>query len=311
MKLNSLTVIRSITLMFVFLVPQLHAGGLVVKPFSNSALTDFQKQAWNFYLAQESLQFGCEYGDDIRLVESPRETLKQLAKGERIEPIKVTLRTFLQSSTSVQELLRRNMYIASMECNKVYVFEDDLIGHPVLPYEEFLDILLFKLSKNASLQEHFEFIRGTKVASMDARWFWAFFSLDRDHHRLLGFDIDTVMALAHSLPGNLGDVTPFNSHYQIYKKVFSQGFYVSDSNECKGEFAEPSEELIVDKNITWNRVAEFYKKENLSFSGSWRPVVQRDGDGFTLAQSQAIEQPTNPYFNVNRRVTVKPSECEQ
>ena len=309
MRKKLLKQMRVLMCMLIMMVPQLYANDLVIKPFSNSALTDFQKQAWNFYIAQESLQFGCEYGDDIRLVESPRETLQQLASGEKIDPLKVTLRTYLLSSASVQELLKRNMYIASMECNKVYVFNDELIGHPVVPYEEFLEILFFKLSQNASLREHIEFIRGTKVASMDARWFWAFFVLDRDHHRLLGFDVDKVMALAQSLPGDMGNITPFNSYYQIYQKVVSQGLYIRDSNECRGESAEPSEDLIVDKNISWDSVAAFYNGENLSFSGSWRPIVQQSDEGFTLAQSQSIEQPTNPYFNVNRRVTVKPSEC--
>lgn len=285
------------------------ADELVTQPFALSSLTDLQKDAWSYYLVDESSQYGCHYGDDVRLKEQPRETLQALASGEELAPLQVTLRTYLNASESVQTLLRRNMYIASMECNTVYLFEDELIGHPVLPYEEFVSILLTKLEQDRNLGSHINFMRTTKIAAMDARWFWAFFVLNQDHHRLLGFNYEEVSALAHSLPGDRGDVTALNSHYQIYKKAFSQGLYVHDTNDCRGESAEPSAGVVVDKSILWENVSNLYSSENIRHRGNWRPIVTQDAEGYTLAESTPIEQPMNPFFNANRRTTIIPTEC--
>ena len=41
-----------------------HANDLVVESFAQSALTEEQKQAWQYYIAQESAQYGCQYGDN-------------------------------------------------------------------------------------------------------------------------------------------------------------------------------------------------------------------------------------------------------
>lgn len=285
------------------------ADELVVKPFTKSSLTNLQREAWNYYLAEESGQYGCSYGDDSRLKEQPRETLQALASGEEIEPLQVTLRTYLNASDSVQTLLKRNMYIASMECNQVYLFKDDLIGHPVLPYEEFLSILLSKLEQDGNLRSHINFIRSTKVAAMDVRWFWAYFVLNADHHRLLGFNNEMILSLASSLPGARGEVTPLNSHHQIYKKSFSQGLYVFDSNECRGESAEPNADVVVDKSIRWENVSNLYSLDGIRYRGSWRPVVRKEAEGYTLAESTLVEQPINPFFNANRRTTIIPKEC--
>lgn len=287
-----------------------HANDLVVEPFAQSALTQEQKQAWQYYIAQESAQYGCQYGDDIRLQEDPRGTLQALANGDDMDPLQVTLRTFLFAGENVQTLLARNMVIASMECNPVYYFDGELIGHPVLPFEEHLDILLSKLRQTPELSAHMEFLRGTKAAAIDARWFWAFYLLDGDHYRLLGQNVDTIQQVARMFVGSLGNVMEENAFWLIYDNVFSQGIYVENTNECQGEQAEPNANIVVDKNIAWEMVEAFYREEGISSRGSWRPVVQQEGDGYQLAESTAIEDPINPYFNVSRRVTIQPQECQ-
>ncbi|SDL54020.1 hypothetical protein SAMN05192555_10577 [Franzmannia pantelleriensis] len=285
------------------------ANDLVKKPFAGSAMTPEQIHAWEYYLADESAQFGCQYGDDPRLQEDPRGTLQALASDEEMEPLKVTLRTFLFASDNVQTLLARNMFIASMECNQVYHFDGEMIGHPVLPYEEYLEILLHKLEAQPSLSSHLDFVRGTKIAAIDARWFWAFYLMDRNHYRMHGHDYDTIAGLAASLPGDLGNITPTNSHWQIFSKLFNQGIYVAATRECQGEGAEPGEEIVVDSNLPWETVADFYSSESIRHRGQWRNVVERQEQGFTLAAATLIDEPINPYFNVHRRVTIYPKEC--
>lgn len=285
------------------------ANDLVKTPFAGTPMLPEQVQAWEYYLADESAQFGCQYGDDPRLQHNLHGTLEGLANGTDMEPVQVTLRTFLSASDTLQGLLSRNMFIASMECNPVYHFDGELIGHPVLPFEEYLDILLHKLEEEPSLSAHMEFVRGTKIAAIDARWFWAFYMMDRDHYRMHDHDYDTISGLAATLPGDLENITPVNSYWQVYSKLFNQGIYVADTRECRGEGAEPNDEIIVDKNLPWHAVASFYEAEGIRYRGQWRTSIQREEEGFTLGDSMLIEEPLNPYFNVHRRVTIQPKEC--
>ncbi|MDR5894370.1 hypothetical protein QC820_16395 [Halomonas mongoliensis] len=285
------------------------ASDLVKAPFAGTPMTPQQVQAWEYYLADESAQYGCQYGDDPRLTHDPHGTLEALANGAEMEPLQVTLRTFLTAGDSLQSLLSRNMFIASMECNPVYYFDGELIGHPVLPFEEYLDILLHKLEEEPSLRAHLDFVRGTKIAAIDARWFWAFYLMDRSHYRMHGHDYETISGLAASLPGGLENITPENSYWQVYSRLFNQGIYVADTRECRGENAEPNDEIIVDKNLPWETVAGFYQAEGIGYRGQWRASVQREEEGFTLADSSLIDEPRNPYFNVHRRVTIQPKEC--
>lgn len=288
---------------------QAHANDLVKMPFSDTPMTSEQQQAWNYYLADESAQYGCQYGDDPRLKEDPRGTLEALANGEEIEPVQVTLRTFLEASDNIQALLQRNMFIASMECNTVYYFDGEMIGHPVLPFEEYLDILLSKLGQEGSIRAHLDFLRGTKIAAIDARWFWAFYLMDEDHFRMHGHDYETIGGLAASLPGDLEEITPANSYWQIYSKLFNRGIYVANTNECNGERAEPNEATIIDDNLPWETLADFYEAEGVQYLGKWKATIKQEEEGFTLADTTLIEEPINPYFNVQRRVTIYPKEC--
>lgn len=290
-------------------VTQAYADELVKLPFADTPMTTEQRKAWAYYLADESGQYGCQYGDDERLKDDPRGTLSALASGEDMEPVKVTLRTFLSASDNVQTLLQRNMFIASMECNTVYYFDGELIGHPVLPFEEYLDILLDKLEQESSIQAHIEFLRGTKIAAIDARWFWPFYIMDSEHFRMHGHDYEIISALVDAIPGDAGDITAYSSYWQIYEKLISQGIYVADTNSCDGESSEPNEDVIIDKNLPWDPVAALYNVEGVEYKGKWKPKVKREEDGFTLAESSVIEEPVNPYFNVNRRVTIYPKEC--
>lgn len=288
---------------------QAQASNLVKTPFAGTPMTPQQVQAWEYYIADESAQFGCQYGDDPRLTHDPQGTLEALASGTEMEPLQVTLRTFLFAGDNLQSLLSRNMFIASMECNSVYYLDGELIGHPVLPFEEYLDILLHKLEEEPSLRGHMDFVRGTKIAAIDARWFWTFYLMDRNHYRMHGHDYEIISGLAASLPGDLENITPVNSYWQVYSKLFNQGIYVADTRECRGENAEPNDEIIVDKNLPWETVASFYQAEGIGYRGQWRASVQREEEGFTLADSSLIDEPRNPYFNVHRRVTIQPKEC--
>ena len=287
-----------------------NANEAVVKPFHYSALTETQISAWNSYIKQESGLFGCHYGDDPRLVENPRALLSDLATGKQIEPVRITLRSYLNAADTVQKILQKNMYIASMECNKVYLFGDEFIGHPVLPFEEYMDIFVSKLRQDQDLRKHLSFLRGTKIAAMDARWFWNYFILDAEHHQLIGHAPNTIMGIAGMLPGEYQDITPENAYELIYQRLVNQGFYIEQTNQCKGEVTEPNDDVLVGKNITGEQVVAFYHRNGLNTKGGWKPKVERNAQGYTLAVTRPVNNPTNPFFNVTRGLTVFPEECK-
>lgn len=285
------------------------AESIVQEPFEGSALTDTQREAWGYYIAEESGYFGCSYGDDERLHEDPRALLSALAAGEEMEPVQVTLRTYLAAGESVRELLQRNMYIASMECNPVYVFEDDFIGHPVIPFEEFINILATKLRANSDLRAHVQYLRTVKPAAMDVRWFWAFFVLDGGAHQLMSYDARVIRGIAEMIPGT-GDINDSNAYWEIYDNVFSQGLYVSDTADCSGEQAEPGSGVVVDDDIDWSTLSGLYEREGIRYRGGWRDPRDSEQEDQIFANAQPIENPGNPFFSVNRNVTIYPKECD-
>jgi hypothetical protein len=286
------------------------ADEIVRQPFANSALTPFQKDAWNYYVTDESAQNGCRYGDDERLVNDPKALLEKLAAGEDVDPVQMTLRTYMSLGPAVATLLTRKAYIASMECNPVYIAGDDLVGMPVIPFEEYLDILTTLQAQGGTIKDLVPFIRHTKVAAIDARWFWSFFIVDKDHIRLLGFDGVAVATLAQAIPGDYGEITAENVLWRLYQKVFSQGVYVKASDGCSGEREEPAREATVFATLPWDTVDKFYDAAGIPHSGKWRMSPKLDENGLTLLESKPVESPVNPYFNVTRGVTIKPSECK-
>ena len=63
--------------------------------------------------------YGCNYGDDPRLVEDPEGTLQALYDGTIKAPVQVTHRTLLNMGPSTRDIISNNITVASMEVIRI------------------------------------------------------------------------------------------------------------------------------------------------------------------------------------------------
>jgi hypothetical protein len=302
-------------------IVQAEEASLVQQPFASGALTDVQKDAWASYIKQESGQYGCSYGDDPRLSADAAGALTKLAAGETMPPLKVTLRTYLKAGKSIQTLLRRNMYIASMDCSKVYLLDGELVGTPAIPYEEYLSILVGKMTDDPIIKNHFTFIRQVRVAAMDIRWFAPFFVLSKDGYQIIGYDHSQLMDIANQMPGEELSVKPrtavasisslkeFSNFAQenplwlIYYKAFKRGSYLQSEGICEPVAAEANTEIYLDQSVIYQNVAAVNIVEG--FGGNYAAT----NSSVSALHSTPTQKPSNQYLAANRNNSLISKEC--
>lgn len=178
-----------------------HALDVVVRtPFADSAYSPAQKDAWAQYLNYEAGKFGCRYGDDARLdARALMQTFHDIMSNQDMKPIRVTYRTWKNMTPSVRRVLSRNIEIASMDCRKIYVYEDDVLGVPMVPFEEYLSMM--RAAYEAKGQDGlFDVIREIRVAPIDARYFFAFFSIPKSRMAFIGSSVAEMDQLLRALP---------------------------------------------------------------------------------------------------------------
>ena len=282
--------------------------------FERGALTAFQKSAWDSFVSSEAAILGCEYQDDPRLTEDLDATLKALANNEPMEPIMVTYRTLQNMGPNTRALITNNVVIASMECNPVYATETNIIGVPVIPFEEALTILHDDLANYGDADRIKQLTNTFVVAGMDPRWFWSFFVTDKAHMAMLGFDFATIVKLAHILSGTKEHKKYMDKSYKVLYDIHKNlhhypiRFY-SNSRKCEKTTAEPSKELMVWPELTDAIIKAFYRVNNVKFKGKWRTKVKSKKGGISLYQEKPIDNPVVPYFNVSRGLTIYSVEC--
>lgn len=284
-------------------------------PFSRGALTQYQQDAWENYLAEESSLFGCEYGDDPRLSEDPEGLLRDLYGGAASEPVRVTYRTLLNMGPSTRDLISKNVRVASMECNAVYYDGKSLSGTPVIPFEEALTIMHDDYAMYGD-EDRLMSLRDTfLVAGMDPRWFWAYFVADRAHMDMIGLDFETLVTVDKVV--NKRDVAmdyaddSYNLVYRIFNGLHHRPIaYYSLSSGCESSAAEPSKELVVWPEITDEIVQRLYYYTNTPYSGKWSNKVAKTDGGFTLYQEEDITDNAFPAFGVTRGMTIHSGLCE-
>ncbi len=178
-----------------------YALDVVVRtPFADTAYSPAQKAAWAQYLNYEAGKFGCEYGDDTRLdARVLMQTFHDIMGDKDIEPIRVTYRTWKNMSPSVRRILSRNIEISSMDCRKIYVYEDDVIGVPMVPFEEYLALMRAAYDEKGQ-DGLFDVIRDIRVAPIDARYFFAFFSIPKSRMAFIGSSVREMDQLVQALP---------------------------------------------------------------------------------------------------------------
>jgi len=284
------------------------------KPFPHGALSDHQQSAWQSYLRGESAVFGCEYGDDIRLIDDPEGTLRALVEETVTDPVQVTLRSFTSMGPNTRNIVAKRVKIASIECNPVYFDGNDMIGLPVIPFEEALTLLHDDYFAQQDDERIRALIRSFKVATIDPRWFWAFFIADKDHLDMLGYDYETVRNLERILMGydsiDTDDSNAYAMLYHILKNInYNRPTFYSLTGECEKDNTEPSRDVVIWKSIPEVNVTEFYRTIGQPYTGKWKTTTEKVDGGLKLVSEQPVENSSNPYFNVTRGMTVHSQEC--
>lgn len=285
------------------------------RPFSRGALTQYQLDAWDNYLAEESSLYGCNYGDDPRLVEDPEGTLQALYDGTINAPVQVTYRTLLNMGPSTRDIISNNITVASMECNSVYYDGSSLSGTPVIPFEEAMTIMHDDYAMYQD-EERLLALRDTfLVAGIDPRWFWAYFVADRAHMDMIGLDFETLVTVdkvvnKRDAAANYEDDS-YNLPYRIFKGLHHRpiAFY-GFTGKCESSITEPSKELVVWPEITDDIIQTLYRYNNIEFDGKWKNKVAKDEGGFTLYQETSVTENHYPSFGVTRGMTIFSPTCD-
>jgi hypothetical protein len=286
------------------------------KPFERGALSPLQANAWNAFINAESAVFGCEYNDDPRIEEDAQGLVSDILNGKDIEPVRVTYRTLLNMGPNTREILSRNMLVASMECNNVYYTGAELIGVPVIPFEEAITILHDDLA-NYDDADRIIALRDTfVVAGIDPRWFWAYFIADKAHLDLLGFDYDVLLGVEKAVNGLKGTRSYNDNSFTLLSNIHyglnhhAVQFY-SNSGKCEQTSAEPSKELMVWPELTDSAIKAFYDYHRVAYEGKWKTKKKIDDGAITLYQEEPVDNPVIPNFNVSRGLTISSVECSQ
>jgi hypothetical protein len=285
------------------------------KPFARGALTVGQLDAWTNYITEESNLLGCHYGDDPRLTEDPEGTLLKLYQGENIEPVKVTYRTLLNIGPQTRALISKNIVVSNMECEDIYYDGSALIGVPIIPFEEALTILHDDYAMYGD-EERVQSLRNTFiVASMDPRWFWAYFIADKAHMDLIGLDFETLVIVDKIV--NKRDALStyeddsYNLPYNILKGLHHRPLaYFSETGECAESKSEPDGSMIVWPEITDDIIKGFYLANQVGFKGQWKTKVKKEDEGFSLYQEKPINDNAFPAFKVSRGLSVRSHYCK-
>jgi len=282
--------------------------------FERGALSPEQIHAWEYYTDTESAVYGCQYGDDPRFAEDSEGLLKQLASDEEMDPVQVTYRTLMNMGPNTRALVSRNVRVASIECNAVYYVGTDLIGLPVIPFEEALTLLHDDLA-NYTDENRVRQLRDTFiVANIDPRWFWTYFVADKDHLEMLGLDYDTLLVVETALrtDGEKGEYSSksYTLLHDIFVKLHNRSIdYYSSDGKCQKTTAEPPFNLLVWPEITDEIVKSLYVKHAVSYRGKWRVKAEKVEGGTGLSRERPIDNADIPLFNVERGLSISSAEC--
>lgn len=311
--MNKLKLLFSVALLGTTLVAN---AANINQPFGRGALTDQQLQSWQINLDNEASLLNCRYEDDPRLTEDMEGVLNDLSNGVEMEPIQVTYRTLLNMGPNSRELISRNIKVASMDCQNVYYSGTDLIGIPLIPFEEALTIMHDDYANYESAERLHELKKTFIVMSMDPRWFWAYFVADKAHMDMIGLDYEILLSIDHIL--NERNVQrkytddSYNLNHSILLGMNNYGLkYYSSTGKCETSKAEPPKTTVVWPEITDDIVKALYSSHNIQYKGKWKNKVDITKGEVSLFQESPIDNNINPAFTVTRGLTIYSQECEK
>jgi hypothetical protein len=282
---------------------------LSVVPFDYADVTAEQKDAWQQYVSEQAAEFGCEYKDDPRLSEAPRDLLQSLAANEDIAPVKITLRSFMSAGPSVQELLARNMKIASVTCNDVYYYQGDLIGHPALPFEEYLRLITENFQSPEDIKTVAWIARNTKIAPLDPRIMWPLFVFHEEYYPRLDLSYPKLAYIIKALDPKATGITPVTAPSLLFKSALNLGNNI-EHLKCDDPNLDqqPSGTLFIDPELTATDIA--LVSSNLEVDalvdGGYRGEIE-----FHPLKGNQVEGETRSWLNTDRDIPIRSKDCKE
>lgn len=286
------------------------------KPFERGALTDEQLQAWQINIDNEAQLLNCTYEDDPRITEDMEGLLSDLANDVKMDPVQITYRTLLNMGPYSRELISRNIRIASMDCKNIYYSGSEVIGIPIIPFEEALTIMHDDYANYQSSERILELKKTFVVVSTDPRWFWAYFVADKAHMDLIGLDFETLLVIDHALNERKEKRSYHDDSYNLLHNIFlgmnNYGLnYYSTDGTCKSTNAEPPKTTIVWPEITDKIVKELYNTHKIQYKGKWKSKVDFTKGEATIYKEELIDNNIQPAFNVTRGLTIYSHSCKK
>lgn len=280
---------------------------LSVSPFEYADVTSEQKDAWNQYISEQSMAYGCTYGDDSRLTDSPRELLKSLASGEQVPPVQITLRSFLSAGDAVQELLTRNVKIASVTCNNVYYYQGDLVGQPVLPFEEYLNLITDSFQAPEDIKTVAWIAKNAKIAPLDPRIMWPFFVMHEEYYSRLGLSYPKLEYIIKALDPTQDDITPITAPSLLFRVSMNLGNNV-EGLPCQDPSLrqQPAGTLFIDPDLDMENIGA--ANANLGVA-TWIGDAINSIPPFHAMQGSFSQDENRPWLNTNRKFPIIPQDC--
>jgi hypothetical protein len=294
------------------------------KSFDRGALSKEQSLAWAHYVEKEANYNDCKYQDDPRLTTNPQKLFEDLQSNSPIKPVMITYRSFLNIGPNTRNLISKNIVIASMECNPVYLMNNQMIGFPIIPFEEAISIMHDDYANNKDKKRLIRLRDTFFVGNIDPRWFWMFFVADKDHMDMIGLDFENlkdVQAILEedSMLAINQKVTKKNyaknSHFllhDIFTGLNNNGInFYSDSGECVKTKGEPKHAILIWPNISPEVVKEFYTRTKNKGKVEWvKRIANSKQEGLSKYIEKKSEKPESMYFNYERHSKIESRECE-
>jgi len=92
--------------------------------------------------------WACEYGDDPRLESDAAALVQAIRSGEETSQIRMTLGTYLGMGKRTKALFGDQVLITSMDCKPIGVFEGDIMGIVMMPFEGFYKAMARAIRKD-------------------------------------------------------------------------------------------------------------------------------------------------------------------
>ncbi len=289
---------------------------LSVEPFEGSALTDYQKAAWNHYIAEYSGRFGCSYGDDPRLASDPEGLLSDAASGSLQEPVNITYRSYQQLPEDVKDILGTNVAIQSMDCRNYYVYDGEVQGVPMVPFEEAISMAIEAYENDSGKSALAQINSEVTVAPMDIRYYFPLFLVKQDGLDLLGFNSDALLDMGAEHMGfetlYADELAPAMVTMLNGPTFFVDPYEKGHDAECWHTPTNPAREMFVDQTLQKDELKEFLDAVGVLYKsgrGEFQlqaPVTDRE---IKADKDSRYPNPPNPFFDTDRNFSFQPKEC--